>query len=178
MRILRNNLLDYIDEVYKIHQEKLGESYLSKEYFIDQVNNDRLFIALDNDVVVGYLIFDLVSEKKFFESKHVLDYGSDDTVLCLLTMAVKEEKNGVGTFLTNSCIDEYEKEVKMIYSPVWKSRLGTNAHKLLSNIGFRIIKEIDNYWYDDSIGKDEYCPVCGSPCVCTMVIYGMESSTL
>lgn len=176
MQILWDKLLGYVDEVYKIHQEKLGDTYLDKKYFIEQAKKNRLIIAKDDSQVLGYLIFDLTTEKEFFESKHILDCGSDNLVLSLLTMAVKNERNGIGTMMTKYCIDKYNQVVKDMYSPVWKSVNGTNAHKLLMNCGFEIINEIENYWHEDSIGKEGYCPVCGTPCTCTMVIYKRKSS--
>ena len=176
MQILWNNLLGYVGEVYKIHKEKLGDSYLDKNYFIEQAKKNRLIIAKDDSQVLGYLIFDLATEKEFFESKHISDFGSDNLVLCLLTMAVKHERNGIGTMMTKYCIDKYNQVVKDMYSPVWKSAQGANAHKLLTNCGFKVVKEIENYWYEDSLGKAGYCPVCGTPCKCTMAIYKKGSS--
>lgn len=176
MKVLSNDLIKYIDDVYTIHKQKLGESYLSKDYFVEQVNENKVMIAVDGEEVLGYLVFDLTTEKDFFESKNIWDYGTSIPVLCLLTIAVKRERQGVGTLLTQECINMYKDKVNKIYSPVWKSVNGTNADRLLTKNGFNIIKEIKNFWYEDSIGKKDYCPVCGSPCVCTMIIYGKESS--
>ena len=50
-----------------------------------------------------------------------------------------------------------------------------NARRIVENIGFKMITEIEDYWYKDSIVKDYICPSCGKPpCKCSMIFYRLE----
>jgi GNAT superfamily N-acetyltransferase len=181
MKLLTTRISDeMLKEVYKIHQKKLGEGYLNYAYFKRLRDKDEgLMVACDdNDDVLGYLVYEVTSDTKFFESKHLDIESKGIPALCLLTMAVDNERKGIGTFLTSSCIDMFKDKVDVLYSPVWKSVNGINADRLLRRMGFVPSMEIEDYWYEDSLGVDDYCPVCGSPCRCSLLIYELLVSKI
>lgn len=173
MELLTTGITDeMLQEVYRIHQKKLGEGYLNYAYFKRLRDNDSgLLVAINEGKVAGYLVYEVTTDTEFFKSKHLDIESKGVPALCLLTMAVDKERKGVGTFLTKSCIDMFKDKVDVLYSPVWKSVNGVNADRLLRKMGFIPSMEIENYWYEESLGIDDYCPVCGSPCVCSLLIY-------
>ena len=65
---------------------------------------------------------------------------------------------------------------KKVYCPVWKCGENINAHKLLTRFGFARLITLEKFWYDESLNAQNFCPVCGSPCVCDNVIYLKKES--
>ena len=172
MKIINKNIdLDVLKQVYKIHQEKLGSGYLEFDYIKEVADKGTLYVAIDQGEVLGYLRISLCTEKEFFIDQEVDLDGEDIPVLVLNTCAVKEEGKGVGTKLIKYVIDKFGKSVKKIYSPVWSHGGVANAHKLLSKFNLNPVYTFKNFWYEDSIGKEDFCPICGTPCTCDMIIY-------
>lgn len=134
-------------------------------------NNNHLLIAILNDEVLGYLTIDITTEKEFFKQKRVDITANNDPVLILNTCASKYEKCGIGSKLVNFAINQNFKNVKKIYCPAWKHSDVINIAKLLDTLGFNSLIELKNYWFEESLGIDKFCPACNTPCFCSLVIY-------
>lgn len=160
-----------LNELYKIHCQKLGEGYLNKKHLIEEIEKKHIIIAIDKNEVVGYLKFANCTEKEFFKMENLLVPNSNQKILALYTMAVKYEKKGIGTQTVKFCLDNFLADANKIYCPVWTSKNGTNAHQLLTNFGLKKIKSYKNFWYKDSLGVKNFCPICNTPCYCTLDIY-------
>lgn len=172
MRIININIgLDILKQVYKIHQKKLGKGYLEFDSFKRVSKQGNLYVAIDKGEALGYLIINLCTEKEFFIDEKVDLEGEDTPVLVLNTCATKEEGYGVGTHLVSHVIKKFRANVKKIYSPVWSHEGIVNADKLLLKFKLYPLYTFKNFWYEDSIGKENFCPICGSPCKCDMIIY-------
>ena len=128
-------------------------------------------VSINKNEVVGTLIFELTTEKSFFDKYNIKNNFDKCKILNIQTLAVKYHSSGIGTELIDYCIAHYSRLVEKIYAPLWKSINGINASRLFQKFGFNPIITIDNYWYKDSIGKKNYCPVCNSPCTCSIIIY-------
>lgn len=175
MKIINKNIgLDILKQVYKIHQKKLGNGYLGFDSFKQASKQGNLYVAIDKDKILGYLRINLCTEKEFFVDEKVDLEGEDIPVLVLNTCATKEEGHGVGTHLVSHVIKKFRANVNKIYSPVWSHEGIVNAHKLLSKFNLYPLYTFKNFWYEDSIGKEDFCPICGSPCKCDMIIYCNE----
>lgn len=168
--VFRNLSQEQLNQTYKLHKEKLGEDYLDFNHFKKLAKDKKLLIAVERNVVVGYLTIDFLTEREFFKTKKINLTASDNNVVVFNTCAVKYEKRSIGSFLFQFAIENFAKD-KVIYCPVWKSGENINAHNLLTKFGFRSLITLEKFWYNESLAHKNYCPVCGSPCKCDNVIY-------
>ena len=171
LRIEYENIDYLLNQVYDIHKEKLGEGYLDINHFKQLSSTKRLFVAIKDKEVLGYITVSFSTEKEFFKSIKLDLNGEDISVMVLNTCAVKYEKCGVGTALVDFVLSNFSKEYKKIYSPVWKHGEVVNADGLLNKFNFLPLKEIPNFWYADSISQENFCPICNNPCTCSLVVY-------
>lgn len=160
-----------INQVYDIHKNKLGEGYLSRSHFVGLVNKKQLIIAKNENEVLGFLKYKICTEKEFFEIEKLPPVISDKKVLALFTIAVKYENQKIGQKIINFCLNNFSKNINKIYAPVWTSKNGTNAKKLLLKFGINKIQSFPNYWYNDSLNVENFCPICNNPCTCALDIY-------
>ena len=144
MQIIYKDLSQKIVEhVYKLHKQKLGE---------------------------GYLTIDFLKENEFFIDKKIELTASCEQVVIFNTCASKYERRGIGALLFDFALKTFAVN-KKVYCPVWKCGENINAHKLLTKFGFTQLITLEKFWYNESLNTQNFCPVCGSPCVCDNVIY-------
>lgn len=160
-----------LKQVYAIHKEKLGEGYLNFNHFKKLNKKNKLIIAINNNEVLGFLTFDYSSEKEFFNCKKINLKSDNIAILILNTCAVKIEKMGVGTALIDYALKNLTKNIEKVYTPVWQYSNKINAHKMLTNFGFNPLITLEKYWYAESIGVENFCPVCNTPCTCNLIVY-------
>ena len=162
---------EYLNQVYSIHKQKLGTGYLDLKHFENLAEKEWLLIALNNDEVLGYLSIEHTTEKEFFKGKKIIHQQNEAPVLVVNTCAVKYENCGIGTMLMDFAITNFSNNAEKIFCPAWKHGDKTNAHKLLSKFGFVKLIELKNFWYEDSLNIEKFCPVCNTPCTCSLIIY-------
>ena len=166
-----NNEKSLIDDAYIILQNNLGKNYIDFDSFWFYVKNNQVLVSINKKEIVGVLIIELTTQENFFNKYNIKGNVNNCRILNIQTIAVKYYKQGIGTALINYCISNYSKYVNIIFTPLWKSINGTNASRLFQKFGFIPFTIINNFWYKDSLGKEGYCPICGSPCTCSVVIY-------
>ena len=146
--------------VIAIADEQLGEGYVTA----DDLDGKNVIVAedIDGKRVVGFCIayIDSVDDKAYVK-----------------TVAVAQEYSGcgIGTALVAKAVD-YLKGLgaKQIFSPLWKHDGVINSDVIFRRNGFVPMREIPDYWLNDSIEKGYSCPVCGKVCHCVCVMYGVE----
>jgi len=175
--IYKNLTKSHINQVHKICQEKLGEGYLHLEHFKKLSEENKIIIALKDNIVLGFLTIDFLPEKEFFIYKRINKVGENNNVLIFNTCAVKSEKCGIGTELVKFAIKNFAQNFKTIYCCAWQHNNHTNIHKLLSNFNFKKELKINNYWYDESLGVENFCPICNTPCFCNLILYKKSCNT-
>ncbi len=175
---MKIQLLEHYDEaivaqIYSIHCQKLGAGYMSPRDYIEIIKNKNLLIATQENRIVGFLYFYICKEKEFIKQKNLSLFlkTSSEEVLVLNTCAVEQERSGVGTKLTKFCIDNFGKEISKIYSPVWKYGEVIHADRLLKKLGLDPVVELKDFWFEESLGVQNFCPICNNPCHCSMVVY-------
>ena len=168
--ICENISSDYLKQTYLIHQDKLGENYLSYEHFENLAKQNLLLIAVENDEVLGYLTLEYSTEKAFFAAKNIDIPASDCPILILNTASVKYEGMKIGSKLVDFAIKNFSNNASKIYSPVWKNENQSNIY-LLRKFGFSPLIELKNFWYEESIGIENYCPDCNTPCTCSLIVF-------
>lgn len=120
----------FVSEAYRLLQDNLGATYITFSKFCDYVKNNQVFVQVNNDEIVGVLIFEIISENDFFTEYSINETSKNVKILNLKTLSTKYKRKGIGTQLVKYCIEKYENSVSKIYSPLWKSKQGTNAEKL------------------------------------------------
>jgi|GEM_PF-841062 len=174
---------DDINEILIIADKLFGYNYLTKPEVQSYINdNDKISIVSGNDVeITGFqlmqigkpenIIATMLSEQEWFRklfSKHQL-------IGVLKTIAVKEEchNQGVGTLLTKKSLEILKKKTDFIISVCWDNNGENSITKILEKFNMKLIRQIDEYWKDDSIKKNYSCKICGAPpCRCNALIYG------
>lgn len=175
MIITNKNLTEKtLQEIFEIHKEKLGESFTSFSKLKNDIKNEKIVAYIENNICKGFLIFNIMSENDFFKNRKLDIVGSDEPVFIFSTIAVKEEKKGIGSKIIQYCLENLITGIHKLYVPIWKSKKGANSKPLFEKFGFNLFSTIENFWYEDSLGKENYCPVCNSPCHCSLLIYNKQ----
>ncbi len=169
--MLITNEEEFLKQAYAIHAEKLGEGYLDFKLFKNLAKQGLIFVAVQKKEVLGYITIGEMSEKDFFIDKRIDMVGENKEVLIINTCAVKYENEGIGSLLVEYVLAKHAKDFKKIYVPAWKHGNTINAHKLLKKFNFKPYVEIPNFWYEDSLNIKNFCPVCNTPCLCSLVVY-------
>lgn len=175
----------HFSEIIALSDEELGEDYLTQELLNDFNSNENAFVhvALNSSgKVIGFVLGLIASENEiqaFFKKAQLIQLLrlslSAGRIGIVKTIAInnKYKGQGVGTALIKSCISILEtKGISIICSLAWRSKKGINLEHILENEGFKILKELKKYWFEDSIQRNYICPECGQPpCKCSAVIY-------
>lgn len=160
--------------VSAIADARLGETY---EYDLDAVvgETDRVgLVAVVEGDVVGYGFgLDAVSGDRLCEETD--EAGIEGPASLLKSVAVREdmEQRGIGTALFQGLVDRLAWPV---YGIAWLRDDHHDSSSLFEAAGFRTLCDIERFWYEDSLGKEEYCPDCGAPCTCAARIYVRSSA--
>jgi ribosomal protein S18 acetylase RimI-like enzyme len=175
----------YLPAVIAISDRLLGKNYLTIDMLRISVsdNEDKHFgyIAVKNNEVIGFCLHSVFTNEEFKktvlipeeEIPKAINYSP--IIGLLQTIAVKKQyqKQGIGTALVKQCISDLEEKSTPVITAVgWRSTKGVNIEGVLLNLGFVKMKEVKDYWKEDSLEKKYKCHDCGDPpCTCEAVIY-------
>lgn len=185
--IIKKLTKDYIPHILDISDKQLGKDYLTHD-ILEKIADDsqdyfcEVAIDIHNKIIgfyLGYIIQPSQIEEvlKISQEKipRALKYANKIGVLKTIAIDDRYQGYGIGTKLTENSIQSFRKaNAQMVCSVAWKSKKGINIGGILSNLQFKCITELPEYWKEDSIEKGYECPVCGQPpCVCSAVIYNL-----
>ncbi len=176
-----------IEQVILISDKMVGESFQTpdsiKKYITDK--HKILKVYKFNGEIIGFVKGKIIGKSTFKDTllktnsviKTVL-MGEGNMGLAE-TICVKNKFRGTGIAqeLADDLIGSLKQvePIDIICSTLWKAGGVANARRIVENIGFKMITEIEDYWYKDSIVKDYICPSCGKPpCKCSMIFYRLE----
>ncbi|HNW97174.1 MAG TPA: GNAT family N-acetyltransferase [Bacteroidales bacterium] len=172
--------------VLQMSDKFVGKNFQTYESIKDYILNPQKVIRIYkiNNEIVGFVKGEILKKSEFKKSLLKVDKPfekkvTDDGYMGYAeTICVKEEYRH--THIAHDMADELIRVMKkienidVICTTVWKSGDIANAKNLVETIGFKLITEIKNYWYNDSIKKKYMCPHCGNPpCKCSMLFYKM-----
>lgn len=82
-------------------------------------------------------------------------------------------KRGIGTALIKECLIRLSsKGARFAMMTAWKGKNGVHIGSLAEKNEFTKRFEIENFWKEDSIKNNYFCPECNlPPCHCTAAIY-------
>jgi len=171
-----------INEVLIIADKLFGYNYLTKPELQNYINdNDKIGIVSKNDrKITGFqlmqigkpenIIATMLCEQKWFRKQ----FSKYKLIGVLKTLAVKEEyhNQGIGTLLTKKSLEILRKKTDLIISVCWDNNGDNSISKILKKFNMKLIRQINEYWKDDSIKKNYSCKICGAPpCRCNALIY-------
>jgi hypothetical protein len=163
----------YINQIYNLTNSELGKDWISKKDIQSYVDNNKIITYVENNIILGYILFYYIPESSFFnENKLNVASINNKKIAVLKTIISRTSGKGIGTKLMKNFLELISNtDIKDIYTPIWQSTKGANFKKLAEKFNFVNIATLPRYWYDDSLNKPNYCPVCNTPCVCTNLIY-------
>jgi GNAT superfamily N-acetyltransferase len=177
---------EYVDSVTKIFNETLGEKYVTSEQVFGYIQNldTHIVLALYDGEAVG------VSVAKIFHSlpdvghfspemvsnfvHNIFDYSLEFPAIMLKHIVVSPimQKRNVGTKLLQRTLQwAVRQNSYIIFVLGWKDYTGCHVEPLLMKNGFHNEGEFKNFWHEDSIVQQYFCPTCGNPCECSAVLF-------
>lgn len=171
-----------INEILKISDKLFGHNYLTKPELQQYINdNNKIGIVSKNESgITGFqlmqidkpenIVATMLSEREWFRKQ----FSAHKLIGVLKTIAVKEgfQNQGVGTLLTKKSLDILKKKTSLIISICWDKDGNNSISKILEKFNLKLVRQINEYWKDDSIEKNYSCKICGSPpCRCNALIY-------
>lgn len=175
-----------IDNIKTIIDVSFGKNYLTKEHINSYINNpnNQGYCLTQDDILIGFISLKLISKDNLYDyfltEKDKL-FGFFNT---LKTFAVIEQvviapsyrKKGYSTFLLNNALVQLSKQADCFICICWIKNEPNLMQKLLLKNDFKLIKEIPNYWKNDSLKKNYQCVICGEPpCKCKAEIYKLKT---
>jgi ribosomal protein S18 acetylase RimI-like enzyme len=176
-----------IQEVLSISWQELGEDFHSesdfarclsspKEHFCEMVlNAQKAVCGFAKAMIVGSEAAQAYLKLPAGKERDRLLAQSRICIIDALAIDNTHKRMGLGRLLADAITGEaMEKGVDVFCGMAWKSvHGGTNAAKLLLEIGLRESLEIAGYWNHVVNSPDgHHCPVCGEPpCKCYGVLY-------
>ena len=174
-------------------KSELGENYIPREVFETYIydNNNfsgkSAFIALDDMTgdIIGALTAEIVSSQAFkasfldsfdlaSELPDIQQLDGKNTGLIKSVAVVPQfQGQGIGTQLVKDAMKTLEEHgAEAFYALGWVSKeRGCHIQGVLEALGFKVVSQLDNFWYKDSIEQGYSCPSCGHPCQCSTRVF-------
>jgi len=131
--------------------------------------------------LIGYIYYYVCEKEELLKS---LDFASLSKISSfkyaskigvIKTIAIDDEYQGlgIGTELCYVAIQDLIMDnVDIIICIAWKTNKGINISGILKKFEFNEAFTVNNYWYEDSIRENFFCPICGEPpCTCEAVVF-------
>jgi len=177
----------FISQVMEIAGDQLGKDYVDQEELeraLDDESDLYSFIAVKGGEVIGYLNFEIQERVKIDEYLNIprKDYpprlkdAEKAGAIKAGSVKKKYQHRGVGTELNRKVLDKLEKEkINLAYTLGWIKEGEAAISGIMEKFGFEKIKELEEYWKEDSLDKGYSCSLCGEPpCTCSADIFVKE----
>ena len=160
----------HLDALLFISDQLFGKGYYTKNQLSELDQSSIVRVAIVKEKVIGFFVFKILTSK----SALYLNSNAETKILEVKTIAVSPsyQRMGVGSRMfsaVNNFLEEHN--IENCYCVAWRRGDFVPMHNIHIRNSFEVLKEIDNYWYEDSIKNQFHCPDCGIPCYCSAVIY-------
>jgi len=184
--VYREMRIEDIRTILDISSLQLGPSYLNESEIIEFLNNrnTHIVVLLVEERIIGYSIIHLVEKAllhEYINSRYLglLERFDPKTRIQLRkTTAIHPEftRRGLGTEFIRHTMNLYRDECDLIMSINWKRKKDIPMAVISVNLGMKQFAELKNYWKEESLKSNYYCPECGKPpCKCSAVLYIKKS---
>ncbi len=157
--------------MWKIREYKKSDTADILEFTDVNLGNAYIKVSDLQDFLI-LVAEDLETEKCVGVCLFYIDAETNRGVVKTVVVASEFSGKGIGTKLISSAVENLQSRgIEKFISPLWKSGDRINSDIIFRRNGFVPVKEIPDYWYEDSLLRNYSCPVCGSACHCSCVIY-------
>lgn len=165
-----------IEQIVAISNICFGDQYLTKQHISKQFEWYKYnYVAVIDANVVGFCFAQILSANDIYKI-YGFSQNEKQNIALIKTIAVHPEyqRNKIASKLLNVIyceLQQNESKHKLLY-PCWNEPVSTAFCNSLSHLGFKKLKQIDNFWYVDSLNNNYNCIKCGSPpCKCSLLLY-------
>ena len=174
--------IDDFDDLLIIADELFGRGYLTKAELQNYVdgNTKTGIVTKTRNEIIGFQLVQTtnlsgikslaLNEQQWFQEQ----FSGYSSIGVLKTLAVKDDfrNQGIGTLLTTESIKILRKTSDCILSICWDKKDDASISTILKNCGMRQIREINEFWKEDSLKRNYSCKICGKPpCRCNAIVY-------
>lgn len=168
------------EEVIRIADQTMGVGYFTEQEIQSLLGQNCIaLVDNENDAIRGFCFAFILSPEELKNQHNIsIDFPGIENqrqIGLLKTIATDpaHRKKGVASGLIQKLIQNLEeKEIRVIICPAWKTGNEINLGGLLLKNDFHPVKEIPDYWFEDSLLKKYPCPECGQPpCRCKAIIF-------
>jgi len=159
-------------EIAKLMNCSLGQDYIKSEQLLEYITSENavLYKAHLGKKIVGARIVQLVKPTNIISS-----FFPKEKELSQLVSIVVEPKfrhQHIGEAMFDAGLKWAKERTKNCVTVSWQEENKEKKDTFLKSKGFSFYRPINQYWYNESIEKNYYCPVCGSPpCTCNGYVY-------
>jgi ribosomal protein S18 acetylase RimI-like enzyme len=175
----------HFKSVISISDQQFGKGFVDVKMlqtFIDDENKYGL-VAKTNQEIAGFILlakYDshafksaILHEQAWFATQY--SHAANLGVIHTIALDPAFANQGLGTLLTKKGIETLSQHADEIISICWDQHEQTSYSKVLEKCGFHLVKNIPDYWFDDSLQKKYVCKLCGKPpCKCQALIYKLS----
>lgn len=164
-----------IEQIATISNICFGNQYLTKEHVCQQLElHDYNFVVILNETVVGFCFAQQISASYAYDIYEILPKNVNSYAI-IKNIAVHPEyqRKKLATKLLNNVYMQLKanKNFDGIFYPCWDEPVSKAFCESLLELGFSKLKEIKDYWLNDSHEKGYDCIKCGNPCKCSLLLY-------
>jgi len=171
----------HIEAVMRVSIARFGTDFLSVAELRTYLDSATHFcqVFLQDGEVLGFSLMEIgdceqiaqrMKGQKDWFLRHFAAY-SRLAYRSLTAVAKSSEGRGVASELVRAGLDFLSTRAEVVVCDAWKSD-HTHIGGVLERNGYSLIKEVPDYWADDSQTVGYNCTYCGAPpCRCTAVIY-------
>ena len=175
----------YVKQVLEIADNELGKDYLEEEELEKALDSNNDFYSLiavgKSEEVLGYLNFEIQDKEavddylKIPREEYPFTLKDFERVGAIKTGSVKKDYQGrgIGTELNNEVISELqEKKINIVYTIGWIKNGKAAISGIMDRMGFEKVKELNDYWKEESLKQGYCCSACGEPpCNCSAALF-------
>lgn len=161
-----------LSRVRDIADRQLGEAYTYDFDKFLKTSRTVFKVAKIEKEVVGYAVGHNLDQEEIEEKiEHIEEVNTSGSYFESVAVKEKFQGQGIGTSLSSNLIEELNNPV---YCLSWVRDGKKDSRELMKKLGFKRVKKEEEFWYEESIGKQNYCPDCGSPCRCAAALFVLE----
>ncbi|HUY76175.1 MAG TPA: GNAT family N-acetyltransferase [Ktedonobacterales bacterium] len=180
----------HIEQALSVLQEGLGDEFITREHVMrygappTRRPFRRALVALDDATqsVLGVLLIEIVGatalRASFLHSYDLVRHEADIQLfrpgrtghIASIVVAPANQGRGIATQLVRHGVQELtDHGAEHCYSLAWTSEQhGCHLCGVLTSVGFRSVRCIERFWYQDSLIHGYSCVLCGRPCTCAV----------
>jgi N-acetylglutamate synthase-like GNAT family acetyltransferase len=167
--------------------DALGDRYVEYDEvirLIEGANSELCLVAkTETRGIAGAATASIISQEALSGSfpkgqSHVLSelpmspYHENVGLIQAVAVSNLYRERGIATQLTRSAMDWLrEQQATIALSFGWKSPEGCHIAGVFESCGFNPVREVENFWLEDSKNAGYSCPSCGDVCGCDAVIF-------